>query len=65
MEYWGQKLSNVLRAVHNVLSQENDLAEKEDKEEKRDYEKEMENMDTKSWLISKRFEDSKNEGDEQ
>ncbi len=65
-EYWGQKLSNVLRAVHNTVSKENDLSEKEDDEETRDYEKELENRNTKSWLISKRFEElNDDEGDEQ
>lgn len=64
-EYWGQKLSNVLRAVHNVLSKDSDFEEKENEGEDRDYEQELESMNTKSWLISKRFEDLKDEGDEQ
>ena len=67
-EYWGQKLCNVLRAVHNVVSKDNDLSESEEEEKKeeiRDYEKELENRDTKSWLISKRFDDLKDDGDEE
>lgn len=54
--YWGQKLVNVLRAIHNLVYYTENIYENEDNIDVPtgiDPEK----VDTRSWLINKRFED--------
>ena len=62
--YWGQKLVNVLRAVHNLVYNEPHLDENEDN---KDIPTGInpDNVDTSSWLINKRFEDYRDDEDKQ
>jgi len=60
-QYWGQKLVNVQRALHHVFFSDNDFTETP-KEKPRNSN--IDNVDTSSWLINKRFEDFKNGEDE-
>lgn len=58
--YWGQNTVNVLRAIHNLLYNSENLDEKNDNSDVPtgiDPEK----VDTRNWLINKRFEDFRNE----
>ena len=54
--YWGQRLVNVLRAVHNVVYSAEDI---EEEEEINGESPDFENLDTSNWIISKRFKDFK------
>jgi len=54
-EFWGQKLLNALKAVHNVFFSGEDLNDETDVED------ENENPNTNDWIISKRQEDYRKE----
>ncbi len=53
-QYWGQKLVNVSRALHNVYYSENPLDEEEEQFSADD---ENHDIDTSSWFITKRQEE--------
>jgi hypothetical protein len=59
-QYWGQRLVNALRALHELSVGDYDLTDEEEKPSKNE-EHDSENIDTKSWLISKKI-DSHNTG---
>lgn len=52
-EYWGQKLTNSLRAVHMVLYSGDNLSDEANKNE----ENEARSRDTSNWIIQKRQND--------
>jgi len=55
-EHWGQKSVNALRAMHNLLNNEEQLLAEADGEEElnpTDPDEEMKNVDTSSWIFSK------------
>jgi hypothetical protein len=56
--YWGQKLVNTLRAVHNLNYSESELEESTYKPEEST---DLNDIDTSSWIISRRQEDFQNE----
>jgi hypothetical protein len=56
--YWGQKLVNVIRAIHNLIHHTENLDENEDHTDVPTG-IDPENVDTRSWLINKRFDDFK------
>ncbi|MFW6370529.1 MAG: DUF5063 domain-containing protein [Bacteroidota bacterium] len=56
-QYWGQKLVNVQRALHNVFFSDNDFTETPEEKPRINN---IDDVDTSSWLINKRFEDFKN-----
>jgi hypothetical protein len=57
--YWGQRLTNALRALHFLRYTEEDLEEGQEKE----FEDELKlgDIDTSDWIISRRQEGSRNE----
>ncbi len=60
-EYWGQKLTNALRALHNLRYGNYNLEEPEpehDRDNDNDYNNDI---DTSSWFISRRQEDFRND----
>lgn len=54
-EFWGQKLLNVLKEIHNVYFGEDDL--EEDKENSTEGNDSDDNLDTSNWILSKRQAD--------
>lgn len=62
--YWGQKLVNVMRAVHNLMYNTDNI---DLNDETTDVPTgiDPENVDTSSWLINKRFEDFKDDDEQQ
>lgn len=59
-QYWGQRLVNVLRVLHNLKYSIVEL-EEEVKNEKDEDESDAKNVDTKDWPISRMQEDYNNE----
>lgn len=57
--YWGQKLVNLLRAVHNALNNPEKIGQQDD-----DLAANPENIDTSDWLISRRQKESREELDD-
>ena len=52
-QYWGQKLLNALRAIHNIVYNI-DWTEEETETESTDYTKSsLENIDTSNWIINR------------
>lgn len=56
-EFWGQKLLNALKAIHNVLYSGDDLSD-EDEEHNDNQEN---RIDTSNWFLTKRQEDFRKE----
>lgn len=56
-EFWGQKLLNALKAIHNILFSGDDLSDEAD-EQNDDTNNEM---DTSNWFLAKRQEDYRKE----
>lgn len=54
-EFWGHKLLNALKAIHNVFFGEDSLDDEENKDDL------SEETDTSNWIISKRQEDLRKE----
>ena len=57
--YWGQKLVNSLRYIHQNLNSEDDI---DDSEDNSDSDSSQSNLDTSDWFISKRQEEFRNGG---
>ncbi|MEA3318319.1 MAG: DUF5063 domain-containing protein [Bacteroidota bacterium] len=55
-EFWGQKLVNALRAIHIVLSS-NDSLDDEDENNETSEDADMDDIDTSSWILSKKQSD--------
>jgi hypothetical protein len=56
-EFWGQKLLNALKAIHNVLYSRDDLSDEEE-----EHNDNQENgIDTSNWFLTKRQEDFRKE----
>ncbi len=54
-EFWGQKLLNALKAIHQVYYGEEDLDEEEENQEIEGWnEDNFEDIDTSNWIISKK-----------
>jgi hypothetical protein len=54
-EFWGQKLLNALKAIHNVYYGDDDLTEEE--ENKTEGSDSDDDLDTSNWILSKRQAD--------
>lgn len=54
-QHWGQKSVNALRAMHNLINNEEQLLTETEHEEENpvDPDEEMKNIDTSSWIFSK------------
>ena len=63
-QYWGQKLVNVLRAIHFLRYSAEDINEVEN-ETNQDENSIFRTTDTKNWIISKRQEDLRDEEESQ
>ena len=57
--YWGQKLVNTLRAIHNALKTPEKIGNQDNKQVSGG-----EDIDTSNWIISKRMEDEREVEDE-
>ena len=57
--FWGQKLVNTLRYIHQNLNSEEDI---DDSEKNSDSESSKPNLDTSDWFISKRQEEFRDGG---
>jgi len=57
--YWGQRLTNALRALHFLRYTEEDLETEQELEQDDDLK--LDDIDTSDWIISRRQEDSRNE----
>ena len=51
--FWGQKLVNALRAVHNILYSGHPIEDENDENETVPENPDFENLDTSSWILSK------------
>jgi hypothetical protein len=54
--YWGQRLTNSLRALHNVMYGEKEI-EEEDTDDVNQEKESLDDIDTNSWIISQRQND--------
>ncbi|MDA3780188.1 MAG: DUF5063 domain-containing protein [Bacteroidales bacterium] len=60
-EFWGQKLVNAIRAIHIIISSKDNLNEDNEDGEEKNEDVDMKNIDTSSWILSKKQSDYKNE----
>lgn len=60
-EYWGQKLANTLRAIHNLRYGPEELEENEESEPGQADKQISENRNASDWFISRRQEDLRDE----
>ena len=60
-EYWGQKLTNAMRALHNLRYGNYNLEEHAPEHDDNDNDTDYNDIDTNSWFISRRQEDFRNE----
>jgi len=59
-DYWGQKLTNAMRALHNLRYGNHNLEEPAAEHENNDNDTDFNDIDTSSWFISRRQEDFRN-----
>ncbi len=59
-QYWGQKLTNTLRALHYLKYSENEIDEMNETDGIQQDSANLDDIDTSNWIISKRQEDFRN-----